>query len=193
MVNGSRSRFPRYVLFPLRGGPPLSCFNLSGQLLQISKSRTSLSVPSRTQRRPPWAWQLGRAAGASEDRRLEVSTLELANRIGLSSITCPACHRTNEHRQAAIFHESEPIAGRLAAPSTCCCPLRYHVVRLSLHAAMSCDPAMTVGVPISRTLFQLPLKGRPGVGPYWPCIIEALNGALSARGSDIVLTALLNP
>jgi hypothetical protein len=56
-----------------------------------------------------------------------------------------------------------------------------------------CVGAATDVVPISRTLFQFPLKGRPGVGTCWPLHIEALNGALSARGFDIVPTVLLNP
>jgi hypothetical protein len=137
-VNGSRSRFPCYVLFPLRGGRVAHLSHALISAASFSKSpnraRLCLFLREPSDGRLCVATRGGsRGQRASEDRRLEVSILVLANRIGRSSITCPACHRTNEHRQAAIFHESEPIAGRLAAPSTCCCcPLRYHAVRLSL-------------------------------------------------------------
>jgi hypothetical protein len=160
----------------------------------FSKSRTSLFVPSRAQRRPPWRDNSGGQPGPARTGTSRCRSWDW--RTGSDGHQSPARRviGTNEHRQAAIFPESEPNAGRLAAPSTCCCPLRYHA-SASLIATRPCPAiqAMTAGVPISRTLFQFPLKGRPGVGTCWPCIIEALNGALSARGSDIVLTALLNP
>jgi hypothetical protein len=50
-----------------------------------------------------------------------------------------------------------------------------------------------LSAPISRTHCRLPTKGQPGVGTCWRSIIEALNGALSARGFDVVLTVLVNP
>jgi hypothetical protein len=51
------------------------------------------------------------------------------------------------------------------------------------NAPMACDPGRIARAPISRALFQFPLKGTT---TCWLCIIAALNGALSARGFDIV-------